>query len=349
MAVVPGVGRDVGGDALADLRRERRALEASCDVRGGARLRGRHGAGHAGTASSGARASPPSTTARIRLRDGVGVMHQRLDPCRRGVRPLVRADQRQVDEDVRGGPVRRGLEEQRRDPEVRGGVLVGAAGERVRDAERVDAPLDALERHLRGNLRRLADLAVAELLVRERLARELQRDRTRRVGGGILVREAQQLVRERSSRRGRGLAQLGVVGVLRAALGQLGDHLDEGRTERGGDRRRAPAARHGVSRRESLGELAERQVAEGWGCLHARDYAGARPSDGRAEADARGTGTRIRFRLVTDSQERTGSASSGHRAGVEGPSRVGLRPEPIDVYGPAAANTRRRVLPFHPP
>ena len=76
-------------------------------------------------------------------------------------------------------------------------------------------PFDSPERNLGGDLRGLADLPVAELLVGERLPRELQGDRAGGIRSRVLVRKREQLVGESIGRGEGGRVQISVLDVLR--------------------------------------------------------------------------------------------------------------------------------------
>ena len=171
MAVLLRVRGDVGGDPLTDLARERRALEAREPARRAGRAGCRRHLGQAGrptwAPSRAVLAAPRSRRLMDRAGERPSVSSASTRAAVASVQSFV-ADQRQVHEDVLRGAMAGCLGEERGDPQVRRRVLVRAAGERLGDTEHVSASLDAPERNLGGDLRGRPDLAVAELLVRER-------------------------------------------------------------------------------------------------------------------------------------------------------------------------------------
>ena len=106
------------------------------------------------------------------------------------------ADRRQVDEDVGRRAPGGGLGEQGRHVEVARGVGVAAAGERLGDADELQARLDAGERDL-GGVRAAARMAVLRAAISASVVLgQLQRRREPGVGRGVLVGERQEPVRQ---------------------------------------------------------------------------------------------------------------------------------------------------------
>ena len=240
--------RDVLGDRGPDLGRDGAPFDATGLARGGHRHAWTRTSDSGG--SSGGRASPSPTASRVSRASRSMSWRSASTPA--GQLPAVRriVDRWQVDEDVRGGPVGGGLGEQGRDVEVRRGVGVAASGEGLGGPDEDEALLDTGERDLGGDPRGIAHRGLARGDLGIGRPGQLHRRAERGVGGGVLVGELEEAGPQALTGLDGPGQQALVLGELRAAGRQPGDHRDEARTEGRSDGGGAPAARDGLGRGE---------------------------------------------------------------------------------------------------
>jgi hypothetical protein len=150
-----------------------------------------------------------------------------VDAVRHQRREVRIVDRREIHQHIRGRAARSRLAQERRDVEVARCVHVAAAGKRFGGGYEIDTRLNAAQRDLRCVPSRGSQRSGPGIALLVGVARELHGGREPPVGRGVVVGESQEALREGGPGRVRPGMELGVLGVLRPAHRQGGDHRDQ--------------------------------------------------------------------------------------------------------------------------